>query len=65
MLEGPKGRIYLFATYPGIKWCRVPLIGKVPCGFPQRRKEKTLASFSSFRKEDVLLSEQASVTCAR
>jgi hypothetical protein len=56
-LEGPNGRVYLFANYPAPKWCKVPFVGRVPCGVVQRRAEKTLTRFATFRKVDILFED--------
>jgi hypothetical protein len=53
VLTGPNGRIFLEATYPGVKLCKV-LGVPVPCGVTTHRKEKTLAKFETFTKTDVL-----------
>ncbi len=56
-LVGPNGRIYLFANYPAPKWCKVPFVGRVPCGVVQRRAEKTLTRFATFHKTDILFED--------
>lgn len=49
-LQGPKGRLWLFADRRVPKWC----YKVVPCGIKTVTDEKTLVSFSSFHKKDVL-----------
>ena len=57
-LQGPRGRIFLFAEHPVLKFC----FRFIPCGFRQKRHEFTLASFRSFRKVDVLFQKSASAS---
>jgi len=61
VLTGPKGRLYLFADYPGTKWCKT-FLGRVPCGVRNIHKEKTLVRFHTFQKKDVLLNESITKT---
>jgi hypothetical protein len=52
-LTGPQGELFLFADYPGVKWCSV--LGKsLPCGVTSIRTKKELARFRTFVKEDIL-----------
>ena len=61
ILTGPRGRLYLFADYPGLKWCKT-FLGRVPCGVRNIHKEKTLVRFRTFQKRDVLLNESIRTT---
>ena len=60
VLSGPSGRVYLFAEYPGVRWCRRSVFGRrisYPCGVRSIRKELNLVSWETFQKEDVLFDE--------
>ncbi|MCB9871341.1 MAG: hypothetical protein H6836_03385 [Planctomycetes bacterium] len=60
-LTGPNGRLYLFADYPGVKWCST-FLGRIPCGIQWHHAEKTLVKFQTFQKQDVLLNESSTTT---
>tara|TARA_R110002072_G_scaffold228234_2_gene385023 strand:- start:1893 stop:3950 length:2058 start_codon:yes stop_codon:yes gene_type:complete len=60
VLSGPSGRVYLFAEYPGVRWCRRKVLNRrfsYPCGIRTIRKELNLVSWATFQKEDVLFDE--------
>lgn len=53
-LEGPSGRIALYAEWQGIEWCKsfgIPY----PCGHQTHHNEKPLAMWEPFVKDDILL----------
>lgn len=60
IVSGPSGRLYLFAEYPGVKWCRRCAFGgcvSYPCGVKTVHKEHSLVTWQSFVKEDILFEE--------
>ncbi len=58
-LEGPNGRLTLFADYPtGIRWCKKWGFFYYPCGIKRKRASQDLIRFDfGFEKEDVLVCE--------
>ena len=54
-LDGPSGRFYLEANYPGIKWCKGLFGVHYPCGATTERSTRNLIEWDTFHKDDVLL----------
>ena len=59
-LTGPKGNLNLFVGYPCVKWCKGAFGIPYPCGTRQCKNRKSVASFSTFEKKDVLLCREQS-----
>ena len=57
ILTGPKGKVYLYAKYRKVKWCKKWGIW-YPCGTKKVRKTKKLANFKTKRVKKTLLNKE-------
>jgi len=57
VLTGPKGKVYLYAKYRKVKWCKKWYIW-YPCGTKKVTKHKKLANFKTKRVKKTLLNKK-------
>ena len=65
-ITAAKGRLYAYATFPVIKWCKNPLfIGPdyIPCGWEFKTKELDILNLPGFSAECVELAADSKAFC--